>query len=469
MTMASDPHRPPPVDLVHHAHLTGVYASQREEVDVSDLRVTGSIPDDLHGSYLRNGPNPRFDPIGSFTYPLDGDGMVHRIVLADGRASYTNRFVRTPMVELEEVRGETIWSGLMDGYTPPASVVGDALAGTVRQLPDINIVRHGGRLLAMAESDKPYRLDPQSLATLGAEDCDGAMLVGSTAHPKIDPRAGEMVLFNYALEAPYLTWSVVGADGTRLRAPTPVDGLDAPLMIHDMAITERYLVLFANPLVFDLAAVMRGGALLSWQPERGTRIAFIPRDGDAVRWVDTDPFWVWHFANAFDNPDGTVTIDYVEHAYPVGFATAPNTPNAPTLMRATCDPATGLIKRDRISDRTGLEFPRIDDRMLTREHRHIATVGKAGADHDDLESLWFHDSRTGRDSCFNPGVAIGEPIYIPSDRHDYWGAIGTDPSDMRSRFYLLDADNPENGPLATIDLPIRVPAGLHGAWLPGLD
>jgi len=62
--------------------------------------------------------------------------------------------------------------------------------------------------------------------------------------------------------------------------------------------------------VFDLAAVMRGGALLSWQPERGTRIAFIPRDGDAVRWVDTDPFWVWHFANAFDNPDGTVTIDY---------------------------------------------------------------------------------------------------------------------------------------------------------------
>ena len=170
MTMPSDPHRPPPVDLVHHAHLTGVYAPQREEVDVSDLRVTGNIPDDLHGSYLRNGPNPRFDPIGSFTSPLDGDGMVHRIVLADGRASYTNRFVRTPMVELEEARGETIWSGLMDGYTPPASVVGDALAGTVRQLPDINIVRHGGRLLAMAESDKPYRLDPQSLATLGAED-----------------------------------------------------------------------------------------------------------------------------------------------------------------------------------------------------------------------------------------------------------------------------------------------------------
>ena len=39
---------------------------------------------------------------------------------------------------------------------------------------------------------------------------------------------------------------------------------------------------------------------------------------------------------------------------------------------------------------------------------------------------------------------------------------------MTSRFYLLSADAPEDGPIATVDLPIRVPAGLHGAWLAGL-
>jgi carotenoid cleavage dioxygenase-like enzyme len=245
MTTTMDPHRPRPVDLAQNPYLSGVYAPQRQEVDVSNLVVTGEIPDDLNGSYLRNGPNPRFDPIGSFVYPLDGDGMVHRITLTGGSASYSNRFVRTPMVELEEQRGEAMWSGITDGYMPPPEVVGEKLAYTTRALPDINIVEHAGRLMAMQESDKPYRLDPESLATLGPESCDGAMLVGSTAHPKIDPRTGEMVLFNYSLEAPYLTWSVVGSDGTALRMPTPVDGLDAPLMIHDMALTEKYIVLFA--------------------------------------------------------------------------------------------------------------------------------------------------------------------------------------------------------------------------------
>lgn len=465
MTVIADPHRPLPVDVAHHAHLTGVFAPQREEVDVADLKIVGDLPDDLNGSYLRNGPNPRFDPIGSFVFPLDGDGMVHRVSISGGQASYSNRFVRTPMVELEEQRGEAIWSGVMDGYTPPASVVGDTLDGTTRQLPDINIVEHSGKLMAMAEGDKPYLLDRAQLKTLGQEDCDGAMRVGSTAHPKIDPHTGEMVLFNYSLEAPYLTWSVVGADGSALRAPTPVPGLDKPMMIHDMALTEKYIVLFVNPLVFDLAAAMTGGSLLAWHPEDGTRIAMIPRDGGGVRWIDTDTFWVWHFANAFDNPDGTVTVDYVEHLYPMGFAQT-TVPNHSTLMRVLCNPSTGAITRTQISERTGIEFPRVDDRLLTRDHRRIATVGRADEDHDVLESLWFHDVHTGRDEVWTPGVALGEPIYIPGEQHDYWGSIGTDPADMKSRFYVLDAENPADGPLATIELPIRVPAGLHGAWLP---
>jgi carotenoid cleavage dioxygenase len=465
MTLSLDPQRPAPLNLAHHTHLTGVYAPQRQEVDVDALEIAGELPADVHGSYLRNGPNPRFDPIGSFVYPLDGDGMVHRLTIEAGRATYSNRFVRTPMVRAEEEAGTAIWSGLTDGYTPPATVVGDELAGTVRQLPDINIVEHAGRLMAMAEADKPYRLDRTSLETLGQEDCDGAMRVGSTAHPKIDPRTGEMVLFNYTLEAPYLTWSVVGPDGRQLRPPTAVYGLDAPVMIHDMALTERYVVLFVNPLLFDLEAAMMGGSLLSWRPDEGTRIALIPRDGGPVRWIHTDAVWVWHFANAFDNADGTVTVDYVEWTYPSGFAQAPN-PSTSNLVRAVCDPASGTIGRTTISDRINLEFPRIDDRRLSRDHHHVATVGKSDTDGDDLDSIWFHDLTRGTEVCWSPAVAIGEPIFIPGDNHDYWGAIGTDPADLTSRFYLLDAEDPAAGPLATITLPIRVPAGLHGTWLP---
>ena len=113
------PSRPAPVDLARHTHLRGVYAPQRSEIDVTGLPVTGEIPSSLRGGYLRNGPNPRFDPIGSYLYPLDGDAMVHRVEIADGGARYTNRFVRTPMVLAEEAAGHAIWSGITDGYTPP--------------------------------------------------------------------------------------------------------------------------------------------------------------------------------------------------------------------------------------------------------------------------------------------------------------------------------------------------------------
>ncbi len=72
-------------------------------------------------------------------------------------------------------------------------------------------------------------------------------------------------------------------------------------MIHDFTITPSALVLFVGPLQFDFDAMFSGGDMLAWKPELGLRIAVVERTGShAVRWLDTEPFWVWHFANAFD-------------------------------------------------------------------------------------------------------------------------------------------------------------------------
>lgn len=465
MVATTDPFaRPAPVDVAHHAHLTGVFAPQREEIDVEGLEVVGQIPTDLDGAYLRNGPNPRFDPLGHYVYPLDGDGMVHRLSLHDGRADYRNRFVRTPMVVEEERVGHAIWPGVMDLWTPDAQEVGPELAGLPRDLPDINIVRHGGRLLAMAEAAPPYGLAPADLATLGRETCDGAMVVGSTAHPKLDPATGELVLFNYALEAPFLTWSVIGPDGRCTRPPTVIDGVTTSLMIHDMALTSRYAVLFLCPLAFDIAAAMTGGSVLNWRPDDGTRIALIPRDGSAVVWIDTDPFWVWHFANAFDDDAGNVVVDYVEWSYPGGFADEPAPPTA-ALMRATIDPGTRSVTRD-VKAAHDIEFPRIDDRQSTHEHRWISTVGKTVDGPGPMNALRFFDMATGSAHLVSaPDTLYGEPIYLPGAQNDYWGAFTNDRTGGTSSFVILAADDLDAGPVAQIAMPHRVPAGLHGAWL----
>ena len=60
-----------PVDVESVAHLNGIFAPIHEQIDVHPLKVVqGSIPRDLTGVYLRNGPNCRFPPLGSYTYPL---------------------------------------------------------------------------------------------------------------------------------------------------------------------------------------------------------------------------------------------------------------------------------------------------------------------------------------------------------------------------------------------------------------
>ena len=66
--------------------------TRSDELSVTDLPVDGRIRDDLRGVYLRNGLDPKFPPLDRYTYPLDGDGMIRGIWLADGAARYRNRY-----------------------------------------------------------------------------------------------------------------------------------------------------------------------------------------------------------------------------------------------------------------------------------------------------------------------------------------------------------------------------------------
>ena len=74
--------------------LLGNLAPVPDELDVADLAVTGELPAALRGSFVRNGPNPLYEPVGRY-HLLDGDGMLHGVTLDEGRASYRNRWVRS--------------------------------------------------------------------------------------------------------------------------------------------------------------------------------------------------------------------------------------------------------------------------------------------------------------------------------------------------------------------------------------
>src|ERR1044072_7524893 len=84
------------------------FAPVHDELDVKDLIVRGEVPRQIAGAYLRNGPNPAYPPI-SYTYPFDGEGMVHAVTFVDGKASYRNRFVMTAGLRADRRAGRTIY------------------------------------------------------------------------------------------------------------------------------------------------------------------------------------------------------------------------------------------------------------------------------------------------------------------------------------------------------------------------
>ena len=64
--------------------LTGNFAPLPDETTATDPPVTGTIPAELTGWYLRNGPNPH---TGASTHCFLGDGMVHSVRLEADRAA----------------------------------------------------------------------------------------------------------------------------------------------------------------------------------------------------------------------------------------------------------------------------------------------------------------------------------------------------------------------------------------------
>src|SRR3954463_5115624 len=143
-------------------HMAGYLAPVPDEIDAVDLPVEGTLPPELTGRYLRNGPNrlPGAEPGPRFT----AHGMLHGVRLRDGRAEwYRNRWVRTRALE---------------GH-PFLSEAGVDLAAVPA---NTHVIEHGGRLFALVENGLPYEVDAD-LGTVGPCDFDGRLTTAMTAHP----------------------------------------------------------------------------------------------------------------------------------------------------------------------------------------------------------------------------------------------------------------------------------------------
>ena len=474
------------------------YDSQRNELDYWIDDVEGEIPRELEGTLFRNGPG-LLDINGQrIQHPFDGDGMISQVAFSNGRAYFRNRFVRTTGFLAEQKAGKIMYRGF--GTQKPGGWLANAFDLIPKNVANTNIIYWGGKLLALWEAGKPYRLDPYNLETLGLDELDGILQEGNafSAHPRIDPSCqmdgGESCLVNFSVK-PGLSTTIeiyeLNPAGDLLRRHA--HSIPGFAFLHDMAISPNYCIFFQNPVSFNPLPFVLGfrapGQCLAYKPNEPTKIILIPRQtsrahspasGNAkVQIIETEPCFVFHHANAWEEGDEIFIDSVCYDSFPalepevdvreVDFDSVP----VGQLLRFRVNPKTQETSH-RVLERRSCEFPILHPDRVGQSYRYLYM----GAAHNatgnaPLQAVLKIDLTTGDRQIWSaaPRGFVGEPLFIPrpngTSEDDGWIMLLIyDAAYHRSDVAILDARDLSLGPIARLHLKHHIPYALHGSFTP---
>ena len=232
---------------------------------------------------------------------------------------------------------------------------------------NVNLTKLGERYISMTETPIPVEFDAETLETVGvAYEAPGLL---TTAHPHLDRASGGML--NYAAKIgprnKYRFFLVPpGGSKPQVLAELPVK---EPAYMHSFGLTERWLVLAEFPFVVNPISIPLSGRPYienyRWKPELGTRFTLVDRSsGEATGPFETDPFFCFHHANAYEE-NGSVVVDLCsfEDAEIVKDLYLERLRNGkpqtrPELRRFRIEPESGKVANEQLAE--GVELPRIN-------------------------------------------------------------------------------------------------------------
>ena len=461
------------------------------------LQVSGKIPDDLEGVYLRNGTNLQFEQTNGRYHMFNGAGMLHQVQIAAGKASYSNTYIKTPRYEIEDTMGQ-------DQYLHFGDLAGGGKAGLVRMavaalrqrlgvLPALEALEsgssttavqyHHGKLYCLQETGYPFALNTRVedghliLDGEGRWDTFGGKLDSPyTAHPKIDPATGDWYTFSTQFSSGRLYHSVLRQG--KLEQHSVIDQQKPALaFLHDYYLTDHYLVfpdlslrfnpkdMFGpekSPMVFNADYKMRWGVIKrDHQP------------GDPVRWFTTDqPGHLWHVVNGWEETRDDGGTDIVLFA-PVFRSYPSNLPIHNTqephakLNKWRLNLGSGQVTEDRVLLDHFYERPSFNTAYIGRQNRYAYLLDEEKEGMMARGVLKYDMVNEREVAYFDYGEFYGgEALFVPRVN-----ASGEDDGYllellmMADRAELLIIDAATMQEMARLHLPQRVPFGVHSCWL----
>ncbi|CAA0838837.1 Probable carotenoid cleavage dioxygenase 4-chloroplastic [Striga hermonthica] len=499
-----------PSSIEPHRVLSDTMFSSCDELPpTSCLAVEGFVPPCLDGIYIRNGPNPRFPPRGPY-HLLDGDGMLHTIRISRGRATFCSRYVRTHKFETEHAAGRPVipnffaFSGAPVLATAARLVVAAAWSALTGRFDPIkngfgvantSVALLGGRLLAMCESDLPYEVkvaEDGDVVTLGrydfSHDTDGEQFPRMTAHPKIDPETGDAFAYTYDVVRPYLTFYRIER-GLIKGKGVPVRLMSECTIVHDFGLTEAHVVFSDGQMVVNPIWMLKGRPPVGVVTEKVPRLGIIEKratdDRDMV-WVDAPGFNMVHCVNAWDEDDGDTIILVASNLTSVEHFIGEIEHTKPMLEKVTIDvKGKRLRSRKLLTAQFFLDLAVVNSAYVSKKSKYVYATVLGGKSYEGVVKLdvSLMDDEINEGSCedcivasrlYGPGCYGGEPFFVArepdnpaADEDDgYLVTYVHDENVQESKFVVMDAKSPTLDIVAAVKLPHRVPAGLHGVFVP---
>lgn len=462
----------------------------RFEGQLYDLEVEGKIPEELDGTFYSVGPDQAFPPMLGDANPFNGDGFVRAFRIKDGHCDLQTRYVMTQRLEAERAARKGLFGDYRNPFSDDPSV-----KGLSRAVANTNVVAHNGVLLAMKEDAQPYAMDPHTLETLELYTWGGQMTATTfTAHPKIDHATGDFYGYAYAAKGEatddiaVYSFDKHGKKTWEVWFKSPYPG-----MIHECAISDNYVILPLIPQVMSLDRIKAGGNLFQWEPSVDQVYIVIPKGGDAkdVRFFHAPNAMPGHVVNAFDDAgklylDLPVALDNVFWFFPAEGGKFPPPGSFGTEVTRWCFDMNDRNSKavPHVISTLAAEFPHCDDRyvgkaykygfMQASDHTKPYDADRAGP----IMGFFFNtlltmDMSTGKYKSWFAGETSStqEPVFAPKradspEGEGYVMSVVNRRDEHRSDLVILDAQHMDEGPVATIKLPVRLKYGIHGNWVP---
>ncbi|KAM5142364.1 carotenoid-cleaving dioxygenase, mitochondrial-like [Mantella aurantiaca] len=310
-----------------------LFQSVRETPQPVPTRITGTIPDWIQGSLLRNGPGKFEFGDYNFNHWFDGMALMHKFTIADGDVTYMSKFLRSKAYASNESQQRIVMSefGTLAVPDPCKSLFQRFVS--MFQIPEptdngnINFVKYNKDYCVTTETNVMHKVDPVTLKTEEVNWMKYIAVNGATAHPHYDPDGttynmgnsyGKHGTFYNIIKVPAQESEDEGTlTGAEIVCSIPAADKWNPSYYHSFGMTENFVVFIEQPVKMNILTIITGKITgvpisnsLSWDPSRDTIFHVANKHTGKLHAVTyhTKAFALFHQINAYED-QGCIVLD----------------------------------------------------------------------------------------------------------------------------------------------------------------